>query len=229
MQWEHSFGTPFIDSAEFILRAEGVRGGTKRELERVAWDALDEWADDPAEAARNVARERDRFNLDVETAIAFFPCPIGVQAPEEAVLFAGTEGALFWRAGRDDFSDLCAARSAGAVEWIETGENDVVGGIEHDDQCMLLTHAHRGLKVVVMLGKNSGLENLRCETLRVGGEVFHQAFETCCIRAGDEGSAPPVMEECPGKIWQTGWSEVGDDRFAATEARGVLWREKGRG
>src|ERR1700679_3317556 len=77
-----------------LLFAQSVACGAQCELNGFKRDALLEGTNCPAETARDRARERDGFDLQVEAAVTLFVAPVGIEAPEEAVLFSGAEDAF---------------------------------------------------------------------------------------------------------------------------------------
>ena len=73
---------------------------------------------------------------------------------------------------------------------------------------MLLADAHRGLHVVAASRDQPGLEHLRREVLRIGGEVLHEALEVLSRGAGDEGGAAPVVQQRAGDFRAGGRREA---------------------
>src|SRR5215472_2417183 len=67
-----------------------LRERTKRspqcEVQRLAGNALHPVTNGPSQATRDGSRQRDRLNLQIESAAALLIDPVGVQAPKEAVL-----------------------------------------------------------------------------------------------------------------------------------------------
>ena len=66
---------------------------------------MDDRVDQPAEAGRDVARERYRLTFDVDAAVALFESPEGIQSPQKSVIPAGREFLLVRRAGVFEFGD----------------------------------------------------------------------------------------------------------------------------
>ena len=178
------------------------------------------------------ARERDGFDLQVEPAVAFFIAPVGVQSPQEAVLFAGAQGVFAAGAGGVDLFHTGAAGDAVAVLHVEPAEVDVVGGVHDDGDDVALADAHPGLHVVAVLGDHFGLHYLRGEVLGVGVEVAHEPLEVGGGGSGGEGCSSPVVEECAGEVGTGGGCELLDDLLALPQTRlcvGDGWSEEGVG
>src|SRR6202789_298162 len=83
-----------LSGAVGLLFAQRVACGAQCELNGFTRDALYEGTNCPAETARDRAREREGFDLQGEAAVALFVAPVGIEAPEEAVLFSGAEDAF---------------------------------------------------------------------------------------------------------------------------------------
>lgn len=89
--------------------AKCVGCGTQGELQGVARDGLDERADGPAQTGGDGSGEGDGLELQIEASVALLPGPVGVGAPEEAVLLLGGERVFAGGAGGFDFGDPGAA------------------------------------------------------------------------------------------------------------------------
>ena len=68
---------------------DAARDFCQRERQRLLRHLRDDGTDDPGERERDVARQRQRFALDVRAAVALEEAPVGVEVPHEAVLLAG--------------------------------------------------------------------------------------------------------------------------------------------
>src|ERR1700676_621215 len=72
-----------------LFAKHGFAGGFQGEGQRFLGDAVDEGADQPAQAGGDVAGERSDFALHVSAAVAFFDSPPGFHAPQVAAVAAG--------------------------------------------------------------------------------------------------------------------------------------------
>ncbi len=197
---------------------ERVACGAESELEGFAWDAFDVGSNGPREAVGDGACEGDGLDLQVEAAVALFVAPVGVEAPEEAVLFGGREGVLGGGAWVVDLGDAVASGDAVAVLDVEMAEGDVVGGVHDDGDDMMLADAHRRLHVVCALCEDASLKYLWSKVLGVGVEVAHEAFEVGGCGAVGEGGAAPVVEKRAGEVGVGGGRDLLEDEVTVVEA-----------
>lgn len=182
----------------FFLQAKA--NATQREFERVARDTFDVWSYGPAESGGNGARQRDRLNLYIEAARALFIAPIRVLPPKEAVFLAGRKCVLGGRTRRVDLANLCAAGGGISVLRIELRERDVVVGVEHHGDRVMLTHTH-GYVEAALGGCNSfRLLDLGSEESGIPGVVAEKAIEIGGGGAGHELGGAPMMEHCSGEL-----------------------------
>src|ERR1017187_3999236 len=65
------------------LFAQSLTSGAQGEFQRFARNALHKRSNCPAEAVGNGSGQRDRLDLHVQSRIAFFVAPVGIQAPQE--------------------------------------------------------------------------------------------------------------------------------------------------
>src|ERR1035441_1503199 len=72
--------------------AQGVVQGVPRQ-------SADDGVDHPSEAGRDAAAQGNSFAFDVDATIALLETPVGVQPPEESVVFAGGQFVLVATAG----------------------------------------------------------------------------------------------------------------------------------
>ena len=178
-------------------------------MEGVAGDGFCEGDDGPVEAAGDGAGEGDGFELEVEAVVALFPGPVGVAAPEEAVVGGGVVVGV-------ELGDVGAAREAVGVGGVEAGEGDVVGGVEVDREDVVLVEAEGGEDGVGGLGEDVGFGDLRGVDVRVGREVAEEGFEIGGGGVGGEGGGSPMVEEGCGCGLLRG--EVFDEEIAGAEA-----------
>ena len=99
-------------------------------MEGVAGDVFEGGADEPVEAGGDVAGEGDGVALEVDAAVGCDEVPVGIEAPEKAVIVAGRVD-LFGRCGGIFyFCDAAAAGLRGGMGSVEVRIKDVVFGVE---------------------------------------------------------------------------------------------------
>src|ERR1043166_8306578 len=98
----------------------------------------DDRLDDPSQACRDVARERDGLALDPCAAVTFFKSPVGIQFPEESLAFSGRLFMLGGLACVLDLRDLCCPRVAPPAGWtFLLISNIVLGGKDNRNYLFL--------------------------------------------------------------------------------------------
>src|ERR1035441_6294661 len=99
-QWP---GLPASFVVAIKLFSERIAGRAQCEFERFAWNTLHKWPDRPAESGWNGMRERDGFDLHVQSTVPLLIAPVRIEPPKKTVIFGGFQCALAASAGRVDF------------------------------------------------------------------------------------------------------------------------------
>ena len=136
-------------------------------MQGVAGDVFEEGGDEPVEAGGDVAGEGDGVALDVDAVVGFDEMPVGVEAPEEAVIVVGGEDFFACGAGVFYFCDSRAARLRGGVGGVDWVVENVVFGIEDYGEGVVLFEAEGDLEVVAGFGEEFGAGDLRCVVVGV--------------------------------------------------------------
>ena len=130
--------------------------GPQHEFERFSRNALDEWSDQPIQAGGNVARQGDRFALNVYAVVGLGKSPVGIQPPQKSAIVSRRQLTFTGFAGILDFGDPRAVRAALRAGCVDRLVMHVVIGIEHNRDDFLAPQADINLEIVSCM-----LERLR--------------------------------------------------------------------
>src|ERR1700676_3715051 len=178
-----------------LFAQHGFAGGFQGEGQRFLGDAVDEGADQPAQAGGDVAGERSDFALHVSAAVAFFDSPPGFHAPEVPTVVAGRFLPLAGLTGVFHFGDAhggaAAVRPCGCVAEIM----HVMLGVEHRGDDFVAPEAQKHAEVIAIAGKDLGALDVRREVSSVLIVVLENVQNIVDFCAGNEHHSHPVMNE----------------------------------
>src|ERR1700676_3604033 len=178
-----------------LVAQHGFAGGFQGEGQRFLGDAVDEGADQPAQAGGDVAGERSDFALHVSAAVAFFDSPPGFHAPEVPTVVAGRFLPLAGLTGVFHFCDAhggaAAVRPCGCVAEIM----HVMLGVEHRGDGFVAPEAEKHAEVIAIAGKDLGALDVRREVSSVLIVVLENVQNIVDFCAGNEHHSHPVMNE----------------------------------
>src|ERR1700676_3790216 len=178
-----------------LFAQHGFAGGFQGEGQRFLGDAVDEGADQPAQAGGDVAGERSDFALHVSAAVAFFDSPPGFHAPEVPTVVAGRFLPLAGLTGVFHFGDAhggaAAVRPCGCVAEIM----HVMLGVEHRGDDFVAPEAQKHAEVIAIAGKDLGALDVRREVSSVLIVVLENVQNIVDFCAGNENHSHPVMNE----------------------------------
>src|SRR5579863_4651923 len=177
---------------------ELVKRGTRtfqRELKRFSRYADDEGTNEPAQSLRDIAGERDGFQLDVDAAIALPEAPVGIESPQKTAVVAY---GLLKLARLSSAFHFCYARTVGlAVSSFAVQAHIVhlVIGVQNNSYNFRFAQAKGELKVIAVVLDQFGAEYMRAVNSRMAIVILQECQGLFKGGARNENDAHPVMNE----------------------------------
>jgi hypothetical protein len=202
---------------------ERLASGAEGEGHGFARDAFNKGADKPSDDGRDIASERDGFELDVRAAVAFEIAPVCVQAPEVAAVVAD---GLFGTVGLVMVFDLGDARGNGAcLEAVGVDghvEDVMLGVVDGSDPSLLFVEAEEHFEVVAVVFQDAALHHVGFVDFRMVVVLLGEGNGLLQRDAGDEYRADPMMDKrvavLDGLAVVQGFHFL-DDYFAAAQVK----------
>src|SRR3569833_340192 len=110
----------------------------QRKFQRLPRHALHKRPDCPTHSRRNPPRQRNRFDLHVQPAIALLVAPIRIQPPQKSMFLIRRQRSLLRCSSVLNFRNLRAPRNAPPMPCIESSVRHVIRHIQHDREHVLL-------------------------------------------------------------------------------------------
>src|ERR1700680_583766 len=177
------------------LGHESLPRGRQSRSERFARDILNERTDQPAQARRNVACERNCFALNIDPTIELFEAPVGVQTPEEAVVFADRLFVLPRSVRVSHFGNAGAVGATVGAPGVNCHVADVIFGVEHRCEHLCSLESQKYAEFIAGTGEQFRAFDLGRVMLSRVVIVLDQSKRVAQRYAGNENDSHPVVNE----------------------------------
>src|ERR1700730_11552775 len=179
-------------------RSDRFSRGFQRKCQRLLRYARHKRPDQPAQARRNISRQRNHFALHIDSAVPLFHAPPRLHAPQKAALRAGRLLALVGLAGVFHLRNA-DSRAAAVLSHVRIAKiAHIVLCIQHDGNHLVAPKPQEHKKMVVVMRLDFRPLHIWRVILRVMVVVLYHLQQFLQLRPRNERNAYPMMDHPAG-------------------------------